>query len=156
MNPHYKFGTAILLAACFSLAHLPAMAEDTQASMPCPHAMPMASADADKLIDIMRDNLKKMDAQLDKVRNAKDTAARDKALREYALTQGENMRLSHGIGNHPMMMPSMIERGGMGQHMMMGSGAACDPDARIHSLEKRMELMQKRLDQLKKKPASAK
>lgn len=172
MKFHPKLSIAILSAACFSLAHLPALAEDTQASMPCPHVAPMAAADADKLIDIMRDNLKKMDVQLDKVRNSKDAATRDKALQEYALTLKENMRLSHGIS--PMMMPAagMMEHGGMmdhggmghcmmmdhgGAHGMMGSGAAGDPDVRIQHLEKRMDLMQKRLDQLKKaKPASTK
>lgn len=170
MKFHPKLTVAILSAACFSLAHLPALAEDTQASMPCPHtAAPMASADADKIIDIMRDNLKKMDTQLDKVRNSKEETARDKALQEYAITLHENMRLSHGIGNYPMMMPygGMMGRGGMGPCMMgqggggyggmMGRGMAIDPDTRIQHLEKRMDLMQKRLDQLKKtKPAPAK
>lgn len=172
MKFHPKLSIALLSAACLSLAHLPALAEDTQASMPCPHVAPMADADANKIIDIMRDNLKKMDAQLDKVRNSKDAAARDKALQEYALTLSENMRLSHGIGNYPMMMPAagMMEHGGMmggmghcmmmghdGAHGMMGSGAACDPDARIQHLEKRMDIMQKKLDQLKKtKPSPAK
>lgn len=169
MKFHPKLTITILSAACFSLAHLPALAEDTQASMPCPHATPMAAADADKIVDIMRDNLKKMDTQLDKVRNSKDAAARDKALQEYAITLRENMRLSHGIGNYPMMMPyggMMMGRDGMepcmmgqggGYGGMMGRGMAVDPDTRIQHLEKRMDLMQKRLDQLKKtKPSSTK
>ena len=168
MKFHPKLSIAILSAACFSLAHLPAQAEDTQASMPCPHVAPMTGADADKIIDIMRDNLKKMDAQLDQVRNSKDAAARDKALQEYSLTQSENMRLSHGIGSYPMMMPygGMMQRDGMERCMMgqgggyggmMGRGMAVNPDARIQHLEKRMDLMQKRLDQLKKtKPSPAK
>jgi hypothetical protein len=159
MQFHSKITLVILSAICIFLTYAPAQADDVRAGgmPPCMHAPTLNDADANKLIDIMRDNLKKMDAQLDKIRNSKDSAVRDKALQEYDLTLHENMRLSHGIGSNTMMpYGGMMEHGGM-DHCMMGKSMMADPDERIEHLEKRMNNMQKMLDQMKKaKPISQK
>jgi hypothetical protein len=75
-------------------------------------------------------------------------------MHEHMQTMRENMQL----GMHSAGCPMMGEGGMMGKGMMMGGNMPADPmAARIERMEKRMEMMQNRLDQLKKaQPASGK
>ena len=107
----------------------------------------------------MRGNVKKMQAQLERIAKASTDEARQKAIAEHMQTMHENMQMARGMQAQAMGCPmmdggmmgkgmmrgegGMMGKGGMGMMGSMGSGApadgAVDP---MQQMEKRMEMMQ--------------
>lgn len=140
------------LAAAFAFAH-PAFANDAhhpgkaQAEKSAP-ARPAAAVSAQK-IQKMRDNVKKMPSQLDRIARAKTDEERQKALAEHMQTMHENMEMMHemmgGMMDCPMMGEGMMDKGDMG---MMGGRQAGAMMERMQQMEKRMDMMQMMMEQM--------
>jgi hypothetical protein len=119
-------------------------------------ASPVAPASVDKSVQIMKENTKKMQTQLDKIGRAKNSQERQRLLQEHMQTMRENMMLGKGMMSDmmgcPMMKGGMMGDGMMGGGMgMMGGGTA--PDAamnRMNMMEKRMDMMQMMMEQMTK------
>ena len=106
-----------------------------------------APADGEKVMQKMQENMKKMQAQLDRIRKTKDPEARRKLMMEYMHAMHENMMLGRGM-MHGMMDCAMMKGG------MMGEGeAGASPDAmmgRMNEMEKRMDMMEMMMDRMQK------
>ena len=156
MNKLYL--AVIALSATLSV---PALADDahhpdqpkTQAAAT---VAPVAPASVDKSVQAMKENTKKMQAQLDKIGRAKNPQERQRLLQEHMQTMRENMMIGKGMMSGmmdcPMMGGGMMGEGMMGGGMgMMGGGTA--PDAtmnRMNMMEKRMDMMQMMMEQMTK------
>lgn len=108
--------TAVLCAA--ALSSTPALAEspagegkDAQASQ----AAPPNVAEFDKQTAQVQENWKKMQEQMDKIRQTTDPQERQKLLQEHWATMQSNMQLMHG-----MRGPGMLGGPMMGRHMTGG------------------------------------
>lgn len=127
-------------------------------------AAPVAPVSADKSVQTMKENTKKMQTQLDRIGRAKNPQERQMLLQEHMQTMRENMMIGKGMMGDmmgcPMMEGGMMGGGMMGGGMMgggmgmMGGGAA--PDAamnRMNMMEKRMDMMQMMMEQMTKSQA---
>lgn len=130
-------------------AHHPAKADPpaaTQAKAPAP----------EQTVKKMQGNVKKMQAQLDRLGKAKNEAEAQAILAEHMQTMRENMMLGRGMAGMgcQMMGGGMMGQGMQGQGMqdMMGGEAMMQ---RMQQMEQRMDRMQSMLDQMAK-PATAK
>ncbi|MEN9395581.1 MAG: hypothetical protein RLZ81_111 [Pseudomonadota bacterium] len=158
-----KFTITALIAAV-ALA-LPAWADDTHhpekaaAGKAAPSAAATQPAQA---VPKMRGNVKKMQAQLERIAKAPTDEARQKAIAEHMQTMHENMQMARGMQGPAMGCPmmdgammgkgmmhgegGMMGKGGMG---MMGSGAPADGAADpMQQMDKRMEMMQEMMKTL--------
>lgn len=75
----------------------------------------------DKQMAQAQENMKKMQEQMDKIRQVQDPQARQKLLEEHWATMQSNMQMMHGMGGSGMM--GCCAGGhmmGMGGHMMGG------------------------------------
>jgi hypothetical protein len=121
---------------------------------------PAKPADVGKTTERMKENLKKMEGQVEKIRKARDAKERDRLLSEHMQTMRDNMMMGQsmmeggmGMMGGGMMGPGMMEQcmrmmGGMG---MMGGGMG--PEAmmgRMQQMEKRMDMMQMMMEQMLK------
>ena len=110
------------------------------------------SADGDKAAQKMQENVKKMQAQLDKIQKTKDPKARQKLMMAHMQTMRESMMLGESM--MPGMMDCSMMKGGMMKGAMMGEGeAGASPDAmmeRMNGMEKRMDMMQMMMEQMTK------
>ena len=86
----------------------------------------------------MQDNLKIMQAQLQRAAGAKTDEARQQAMAEHMQTMRENMGMVQGMQGGMMACPMM--QGGKG--MMGGDGMSKDMGSRMHNMEQRMDMMQ--------------
>ena len=86
----------------------------------------------------MQDNLKIMQAQLQRAAGAKTDEERQKAMAEHMQTMRENMGMVQGMQGGMMACPMM--QGGKG--MMGGDGMSKDMGSRMHNMEQRMDMMQ--------------
>ena len=86
----------------------------------------------------MQDNLKIMQAQLQRAAGAKTDEERQKAMAEHMQTMRENMGMAQGMQGGMMACPMM--QGGKG--MMGGDGMSKDMGSRMHNMEQRMDMMQ--------------
>lgn len=145
--------TAFALSAPYAVAddaHHPDQPKPQSAAT----AAPVAPASADKSVQTMKENTKKMQAQLDKIGRAKNPQERQKLLHEHMQTMKENMMMGKGMMDDMMGCPMMKDGmmgGGMG---MMGGGTP--PDAamnRMNMMEKRMDMMQMMMEQMTKSQA---
>lgn len=150
--------SSFLLAAGLASAlamPLPLLADD--AHHPDKAAAP-AKASPEQTVKKMQGNVKKMQAQLDRLGKAKNEAEADAILAEHMQTMRENMMLGRGMAGMDcqMMGGGMMGQGMMGQGMMGGEGAGHDAMVqRMQQMEKRMDAMQGRMDQMAP-PAAAK
>lgn len=153
--------TALALSAPYAIAddaHHP----DQPKTQAAATAAPVAPASADKSVQAMKENTRKMQAQLDKIGRTKNPQERQKLLHEHMRTMKENMMMGKGMMGDmmscPMMKEGMMEGGMMGGGMgMMGGGTA--PDAmmnRMNMMEKRMDMMQMMMEQMTKSQAQPK
>jgi Spy/CpxP family protein refolding chaperone len=106
----------IALTTVGALAFSPASAveehhPDQAAQQPAATA---AAPGSDQNLARMRENVRKMQRQMDQIRKTKDPAQRQRLLQEHMQTLQENMTMGMGMG------PGMM--GGMGQGMMAGGG----------------------------------
>lgn len=138
-----------LLAAALAMP-LTVVADDAhhpdQAAAP---ATTPAKAAPEQTVKKMQGNVKKMQAQLDRLGKAKNEAEAQAVLAEHMQTMRENMMLGRGMAG----MDCQMMGGGMmgqGMHGMMG-GEGAGHDAmmqRMQQMENRMDAMQGRMDQM--------
>ncbi len=109
---------------------------------PTARTAPATSEDVGKTVNEMKENTKKMQTQLDRIRQAKDPQERQKLVQEHMRTMQENIMLGKsmmgGTMDCPMMKDGMMG-GGMG---MMGAGQDDMMTRRMEMMEKRMDMMQ--------------
>ena len=150
--------TALALSAPYAFA-VDAHHPDQPKTQSADTAAPVAPAGVDKSVQTMKENTRKMQAQLDRIGRAKNPQERQRLLQEHMQTMRENMMLGKGMMGD-MMGCSMMEGGMMGGGMMgggmgmMGGGTA--PDAamnRMNMMEKRMDMMQMMMEQMTKSQA---
>ncbi|MBK8637022.1 MAG: hypothetical protein IPN92_01640 [Chromatiaceae bacterium] len=141
--------TAIAASLAFAVpvfaddAHYPQQAQETGTA-------PVGPAEVAPSMEKMQDNVKKMQAQLDRIAAAKTDEERQKATAEHMQTMQENMKMAGGMMGCPMMEGGMMGKGGMG---MMG-GSSPDAMARhMEQMEKRMDTMQRMMEQMTKSSA---
>ncbi|MBI2313920.1 MAG: hypothetical protein HYU77_15590 [Betaproteobacteria bacterium] len=78
------------------------------------------AADPEKAVQKLKDNTKKLQAQLDKIGKAKDARERQKLLGEHMQTMQESMMVAGAMGSGGMMGGGMMGGGMMGCPMMSG------------------------------------
>lgn len=126
MKQLITLGTAAMLAMSAPLA----TAADARACGSA-QAKPAApdTAEFDKQYTQAQENMKKMQEQMDRLRQTQDPQARQKLLQEHWATMQSNMQLMHGMwgpgmmgccAGGPMMGQGMMGQGMMGGHMMGG------------------------------------
>ena len=136
----------VVFAASLGLA-LPAYAVDEH------HPDEPAAKTQVQTVQSMQDNVKKMQAQLDRIAGAKTDEERRQALAEHMQTMQENMMMARGMG---MMDCPMMDDGrmGMGMGMMGGMGMGmmgADPGTdRMQQMERRMDMMQMMMERMQK------
>lgn len=133
--------------------HHPEKAQETKAAPAKP------KADTPATVKKMQSNVKKMQAQLDRVAKAKTDDERQKAIAEHMLTMQENMHLARGLQTGMMDCSTMHGgmKGGMKGGMMGGmmgdtAPAGASPD-RLQQMEKRMEMMEQMMRRQESAPA---
>lgn len=125
-------------------------------------AAPVMPVSADKALQTMKENARKMQTQLDKIGRTKNPQERQRLLQEHMQTMRENMMLGKGMMGDMMGCPMMKDgmkgggmmKDGMMKDGMMGGGTA--PDAamsRMNMMEKRMDMMQMMIEQMTKSQA---
>ena len=92
----------------------------------------------DKEINPMQVNMKKMQAQMEKIHKATDPKDRQKLMQEHMQSMQDGMKMMHGMGGEMMQNCDMADGKGMKSHMMGGD-----------MMEKRMEMMQMMMEQMK-------
>lgn len=141
--------TALAASIAFSF---PALAEEAHHPEKAAAAKPVAAQPAEASVTKMQGNLKKMQAQLDRVAKAKTPEERQQAMAEHMKTMHENMMagkammMGEGMGC-PMMKDGMM--GGMPE----GTSSA-NPAERMQSMEKRMDMMQMMMEQMARRQDS--
>ncbi|MDO9068129.1 MAG: hypothetical protein Q7W05_06705 [Deltaproteobacteria bacterium] len=122
--------TALALSAPYAIAETAAKTDKK----------PVASdAETDKLYGAMQDRYKKMQEQMEKIRQTKDPKERQKLLQEHWQTMHE------GVG----MMGGGMGRGPRGGGAMMGAGpAGCQPGAAPEAMACRQNTMERRMDMM--------
>ncbi|MFA6311911.1 MAG: hypothetical protein WCV99_19515 [Sterolibacterium sp.] len=102
-------------------------------------------------------NVKKMQAQLDRLAKSKAPDEQQKALAENMQTMHESMMLGKGMAGGgvkcPMMEGGMEMMGKNGMAMMGPGGEGAGPEAmmgRMQQMEKRMDMMQMMMEQMSK------
>lgn len=152
----YRF----LLLSCLLAAAMtmPAMADDAHHpdKAPAPAASQTKAPAPEQTVKKMQVNVKKMQAQLDRLGKAKNEAEVQSIMAEHMQTMRENMMLGSGMAG---MDCTMMGGGMMGQgmHGMMG-GEGAGHEAmmqRMQQMEQRMDRMQAMMEQMAK-PAPAK
>jgi hypothetical protein len=134
------------IAASLAFA-TPAFADDTHHPEKGQEAKVASAKPAAKTaptVQKMQDNVKKMQAQLDRIAKAKTDEERQMAMAEHMQTMQENMKLARGMQagmmDCPMMEGGMMGKGGMG--MMEDAAQPGGSSERMQQIEKRMDMMQ--------------
>lgn len=108
------------------------------------------SKEADKQWAEMQENMKKMQAQMEKIHQTTDPKEREKLLQEHMRTMEDTMQVMRGMGGGMMMgMMDGGKTGGgmMGGGMMGGQGSpGATPDKNI--MERRMDMMHMMMEQM--------
>jgi hypothetical protein len=140
---------AILTA--FLAVAAPAHAVDEHHPEKGPQAAPAKSAAAPaQTVKKMRDNLKKMDAQLNRIAKAKTDEERQVAVAEHMRTMRDNMMLARGMMADMMDCP-MMQMEKKGSAMMMDGGQSDGSKERLEHMEERMDRMQMMMEQMQRR-----
>lgn len=110
-------------------------------------------------VKMMQNNMKKMQAQLERIGKAKSDEERQKLLADHMLTMRENMMAAKGMMGDDMRCSTMMGKSGMSMHGGIMSGQ--DDEApkheaimmRLEQMEKRMDMMQMMMEQMNKSPS---
>lgn len=138
--------TLTTLVAALTFA-VPAFANDAHHPEGAPGAKTVASAkNAAPVVQKMQDNVTKMKAQLERIAKAKTDDARQAAMMEHMKTMQDNMQMAKGMMGDMKDCPMM--GGGMGAGMMGGGAGGAAPGDRLQNMERRMDMMQMKMDQM--------
>lgn len=122
-------------------------------------AKPVQAPDAEKSVQKLKENARKLQAQTDKITKTRDPKERQKLLAEHMQTLQESMMTAKGMQAGGMNCPMMGgDQGGGGMMGMMhggqGGGMTCGMPGemmkRHEMMEKRMDMMQMMLENLMK------
>lgn len=131
--------TLTTLVATLTIA-VPAFANDAHHPEGAPATKVVFSAkDAAPVVQKMQDNVTKMKAQLERIAKAKTDDERQAAVMEHMKTMQDNMQMAQGM------------MGGMKDCPMMGGGAGpgmSGPGDRLQNMERRMDMMQMKMEQM--------
>ena len=135
---------AFVIPAFADDAHHPEKAQEAKTAPAKPAAKTAPTAQK------MQDIVKKMQAQLERMANAKTDEERRKAMAEHMQTMQENMKMGRGMQaammDCPMMQGGMMGKSGMG---MMGDAAQPGGSSeRMRQMEKRMDMMQMMMEHM--------
>jgi hypothetical protein len=138
--------TSILATAIAACVLSTSIVSAEEKAAPAKPAMNMkAGMDMDKQMSQMRENMKKMQLQMDKIRATTDPKERQKLMQEHMQTMQENMKAMRAMGG-PMM------DGGGHAGMKMGANKGAMPEGDMmkhhHMMEKRMDMMQMMMEQM--------
>lgn len=143
--------TAIAASLAFATS---AFADDAHHPQQAPEPGAVPTEPAAPAVQKMKDNLKKMQAQLDRIAAVKTDEERQKATAEHMQTMQENMKMASGMRagmtDCPMMEGGMMGKGGMG---MMGGNSSDAMAKHMERMEKRMDMMQMMMEQMTKSPS---
>ena len=110
-----------------------------------------ASPASEKQFEQARQQMKKMLAQMNAIRQTKDPKERQRLMDEHMQTMRDTMQAMHGMGG-PMMMDMMGKQegsgGGMGKPMDGNGAAGMNPGQHMEMMEKRMDMMQMMMEQM--------
>lgn len=145
--------TALMLAGPIALA-----VEEHHPNQKPTATTPAAPKDVEKAVQQMGDNVSTMRAQMDKILKTKDPAERQKLVQEHMQTLRASMATAAGaMGGGPgggMMGPGMMGGGKMDcpmmEQMMGGDMMGGQMMQRMQQMEKRMDMMQMMLEQMRK------
>ena len=135
-------------------AHHPEKGQEAQAS-----AAKTGTKTPEQAVKKMQDNVKIMQAQLDRIAKAKTDQERQKAMAEHMQTMQENMKMARGMHSGKMgcmMMEGgmmgggmgMMGKGGMGMGMMGDGMQSGGSPEHMQQMEKRMDMMQMMMEQM--------
>lgn len=111
-----------------------------------------AAAVQDQRFNAAYDHMKKMMAQMDKIKATKDPAERQRLMQEHMDSLHAGMQAMRPAGGGMMqMMNCQMMQNGAGQCPMMGQQhqhGRQGPGARMDMMEKRMDMMQMMMEQM--------
>ena len=138
-----KRSTALIATLMWAaMAMQPVLAED--AHHPDQKA-DAAAPSAERTIEKMQANTKRMQSQLEQMAKTQDPAQRQRLLQEHMQTMQENMMAGRGMMGGGMMDCPMMQGGMMSGGMgMMGPGMSGSDDM----MARRMDMMEKRMDMM--------
>ena len=130
----------------------PVMKMDMEKSAPAKSApaKPAMKMDADKPMDEMQDNMKKMQQQMNKIATTTDQSERQKLMQEHMQTMQETMKAMRSMGG-----PTMKSGMAMGERKG-GAMSGSDVKPRQEMMEKRMDMMQMMMEQMMQRDPAAK
>ena len=99
-----------------------------------------AGASAMPMMPMMQDNMKKMDAQMNKMQQAKGPKEKKKLMQAHMQTMQEQMKMMQGMMSGNMKMGGAAAGGAMPQPMM---------EERMKMMDQRMDMMQQMLEQMR-------
>ncbi|RQP27733.1 hypothetical protein [Burkholderia ubonensis] len=134
-------------------AHHPDAAAQKSAAAP-KAATPGQSAQSTERFENVRRQLQKMLAQMDAIRETKDSAERQRLMDEHLRTMQETMQSMRAMGG-PMMMGMMAPQGmgGAQNQMQSGKRGGAAMSERMDMMEKRMDMMQMMMEQMMQQQA---
>ncbi|CAB3724443.1 hypothetical protein LMG22037_05050 [Paraburkholderia phenoliruptrix] len=104
--------------------------------------------EAARRFDDMHQQMQKMLAQMDKIRQTKDPVERKRLLDEHMQTMQDTMQAMHSMGGPTMMqMMGGQSMGGMSNRTESGKRGA-GANQRMDMMEKRMDMMQLMMEQM--------
>lgn len=151
--------TLTTLVAALTFA-VPAFANDAHHPEGAPATKTVASAkNAAPVVQKMQSNVATMKVQLERIAKAKTDEERQAAMMEHMKTMQDNMHMAKGMmggmKDCPMMGGGMGAgmMGGQGMGMMGGSAGGAGPGMagpgdRLQNMERRMDMMQMKMDQM--------
>lgn len=134
-----------------------------QSAGPTAAAPPASAKDTEQALQQMKQNTDKLRAQMDKILKTKDPSERQKLMQEHMQTLRASMATAVGVmggmsGSGGMMGSGMMAGGMMDCPMMGGmmggaGGGAAIPAMtdRLNQMEKRLDMMQMMLEEMRKK-----
>lgn len=138
---HYRttFSAILLLASVASAA----IAQETKGAKP----PGIGSAD-EKQVTRIQENIKRMQQQMEQIRNPRDLKVRDRLLREHMSAMQENLYMMRGMGGN--LLNAMTQASGSaGSAGSAGAATSTtDPSQRDHFLERRMDMMHMMMEQI--------
>ena len=147
--------TAVAVSLAFATPAFAAHEHHAEQGPEAKAAPAKPAANTAATVQKMQDNVRKMQAQLDRIAKVKTDEERQKAMAEHMQTMHENMKLARGMKtgmmNCPMMEGGMMDKGDMGMMgggMMGGGTQPGGAPERMQQMEKRMDMMQLMIEQM--------
>jgi len=161
-----KLGIAVVSAAWLLAVPVARAADEQrpdQSAGPAAAAPPVSAKDTELALQQMKQNADKLRAQMDKILKTKSPSERQKLIQEHMQTLRASLATAAGVmggrpGSGGMMGSGMMGGGTMDcpmmSGMMGGAGGGAANQAitdRLNQMEKRLDVMQMMLEDMRKK-----